>query len=529
MKTFKLIPILGTKTDVLPDDITMLQMAGQGVAFSHDAGGVNFSLKRQKNAAVKALGKIQKSNTAIASASLNLGLFELYDGTNRNFINFDHGKMFKYDSSWDPSEVSDTASTTFATDPSDLYSMIRVGAYMVFADRAEHTPYKWKHGDAALTKLAASGTEYKFRYLVSFQRRVIGLYSDQTNGDIDVRWSTAWPGTAITSLNFPATNQLYIPNDDTITGGATLGTDKCYITCRDSVQQLVYYPDYSTPFRAYTIVPDQGCASHHSIIQANGLLYWFNENLGFVSYNGGNILTPISDDILPEIQTMNPSYHSLIGGLHNSTKRQLLWSVPLDASSSCNAVVIYNYDTGQWEIETNKTARCLDEWLIYTTQTWTTLEALVGGTGLWSDAGSARWADYTTYGKSILHANTDGHIYTHASESNAGADFAGFREEPIMWFGNPRRFDNVLEIWFDIGEIGNFAIDINYRTGNTVGELMNKGWENLGTISCSSPYSGRLPVNKNARLHQLKWGTSGAGEKFVVNGITFLYSEGSEV
>lgn len=528
MKTFTIIPILGKKTDVLPDDPSMLQMVTQTVAVTHDAGGENYSLKRMKNAVTKSLGATQKSNTAVSSAVRCLGLFELYDGTNRNFFNFEHGKVWKYDSSWDPAEVVIAASTTFATDSVDLYSICRVGAYIVWADRAETTPHKWDHGDATHSKLIASGTEYKFRYLGSFQRRIIGLYSDQTDGNIDIRWSTDWPTTAITSLNFPATNQLWVPNDDPITGGASLGRDKFFIFCENSIQQLVYYPDYSTPFRCFTVVPYQGSVNHHSIVEANGQLYFYNEDFGFCSYGGGRVITPISDDIIDQLRTMDPAYYPVIYGKHIPYDRQIIWSVPLNAASECNTLVIYNYDTGQWEVET-KTARCIDEWHVFTTQTWATLEAAFGGTGLWSDGGDVRWADFIATGRHVVYANTDGHFYQRTSEANIGAAYEGFREEPVLFFGNKRRYDTIQEIWFDIGEAGSFGINVQHRSGNTTGELVKSGWTDLGSISCNSPREARMFVNLNARLHQIKWGTSGAGEKFVVNGIIFKYITGTEI
>ena len=536
MKTFRIIPILGQKTDVLPDDPAMFQMAGEGVALTHAAGGKNYSLKRTKNACVKSLGQAIKSNTANAQKTLCMGMFELYDGTNRNLFFFDNGKVYKYDASWDPAEVVVvTTPVLFAKDSGDLYSIIRVGAYIVWADRAENEPHKWKHGDANSTTLmynsnAAPGstTVYKFRYLGSFQRRVIGLYSDQTNGNIDIRWSSDWPTTAITALNFPAANQLWVPNDDPITGGASLGRDKYYIFCENSIQQLVYYPDYSTPFRAFTTVPHQGCASHHSIVGANGLLYFYNENYGFCSYNGGNTIIPISDDILTDLQSMTQSYLPKIVGKHIPPLRQIHWTVPLDGNTECNYILIYNYDTGQWEIE-DKVARWIDYWQLYTSMTWTQLEAAVGGTGLWSDAGSATWADYIAAGNRPVYGKTDGHLYMSATEASAGSDMNGYREEPIISFGNSKRYDTVQEIWFDIGGSGGFNIDISYRTGNTTGEIIGKPFESLGAISCNNPSDAKLHINKNARLHQLRWGTDNKDQKFTVSGIDFKYIEGTEI
>jgi hypothetical protein len=113
------------------------------------------------------------------------------------------GDVYRYDSSRDPQEVADAGATAFASDATDFYSFIKYGSYMVFADFAEHTPYCSDYNDANLLKLISGGTEFKFRYLESFARRIIGAYSDQTNGNIEIRWSNANP-TPNTSCTFAA-------------------------------------------------------------------------------------------------------------------------------------------------------------------------------------------------------------------------------------------------------------------------------------------------------------------------------------
>ena len=117
--------------------------------------------------------------------------------------------------------------------------MINYGGYFIFADRAEHTPYKWKHGDANLTKLILDGTEFKFRYLTKFQQRIIGAYSDQTNGDLDLRWTDAIPTWA--SLDFAAANQLYKPGEDSITGVSKFGVNNLFVYGTDSICALQYF------------------------------------------------------------------------------------------------------------------------------------------------------------------------------------------------------------------------------------------------------------------------------------------------
>jgi hypothetical protein len=529
METFRIIPILGRKTDVPANDLTMFKPVAEGVVLTHDAGGVNFDLNRKRNACTKSEGYIEWSNSATAQATKCLGLFELYDGTDRDHIYFDNGKCYVYDSALDPQVVEDGSTTTFANDNGDFYSIIKVGTYMVFADRAEHTPYKWKNGDATLSKLIASGTEYKFRYLVPFQRRVVGLYSDQTNGDIDLRWSTSWPGTAIASLNYPAANQLYIPNDDPITGGAVMGTERCYIYCEDSINQLVYYPDYETPFRLFTVSPSQGCAGHFSIINLGNRHLLFNKNYGFCQYVGGDQLEPISESIKGDVQNIDPDYYDIIYGTYVPLNRTVVWSVPANGSSTQTQLWFYNIDTGNWTIE-DKTMRCVANWRMVDNYTWNDLITALGGAGaVWTDAGTNTWAFYLNTRQRLAYSNTDGKLYYQAGEDEGGNNIDGYRIEPIMDFGVPYNFKYLKELWFEITDSVNCSIDVSHRSGDTVGEVEDASWSSVGGISCNSVDRPVIHVNKNARLHQIKWGTNLKDEKFQVNNITFKYEVGSNV
>ena len=100
MKIFTLKPILGRKTDVLPDDESMLKMVSGNVALSHAAGGENFDLKRKKNACTKSFGSLARSSAANASKTLCMGMYELYDGTNRTHLYMDNGVIYYLNSLW---------------------------------------------------------------------------------------------------------------------------------------------------------------------------------------------------------------------------------------------------------------------------------------------------------------------------------------------------------------------------------------------------------------------------------------------
>lgn len=606
MAEFRIIPILGRKTDVLPDDDSMIQMVAKGVGLSHDAGGLNYDLHRKNNACTKSFGYAKMTDSATDQATKCLGLFELYDGTNRDRIMFDDGRFYVHDS-YDPYEailnfdagvtafvagetVTDgtTSATavihkvtltsgawdgtgagtlhihtivgnfgnnntitsasgeatvngalttvTFANDNVDLYSMIRVGSYLVFADRGETTPYKWKNGDDNPSKLidpsGGSGyTEFKFRILNYFQRRIVGLYSDQTNGDIDIRWTGSLPDLS-SDVEFPAANQLYAPNDDSIVGARKMGEDKLYVYCENSINQLVYHPDFASVFRIYTVVPNQGGVNHHSIVSLGNRHFLFNKNYGFCEYRGGNQFPyggrPISEPIEEDVRGINTSVYSLIVGTFWPLTREIVWTVPTGGASTPNQLWFYGIDTGQWRFE-EKTMRYVDDWLFAPSFTWNNLITALGGTGAtWSPALGAAWSYYLSERQQLTYANTDGHVYFQTTDALDGSALDGYRIEPIMHFGNRRRYDYLSEIWFDIGNTGDYSIDVYHRSGNTTGELLAQTWTSIGSVSNNSPYAAVLNSSQNARLHQIKWGTDAADEKFQINGITFMYEPGAE-
>ena len=609
LRTFRILPVLGRRTDVPQNHHSLFNFLGENVAQTHDVGGVNFDLERRPGACSKAYGFKKWSAGANSKATKCLGLFELYDGSNRDYIYFDNGRFFVYDTNKYPNEAvlnfdagtdefavgevvtddggnspagtirtvsvsagswatNDAAGTlvlynlgtgafttdatltsttgsatvngalapiTFATDNIDLYSIIKVGDYIIFTDRAEHTPYRWINGDDYLTKLIQSGTEYKFRYLEVFQRRVWGMYSDQTNGKIEVRYSTDWPTTAFTSLNYPAANYLYVPNDDTIVGGRQMGQDRLFIYCENSIHQVVHYPDYVTPFKIYTVVPDQGAVSHHSIVSLGDRHFLFNKDYGFCEYRGASEFPyggkSISDPIKQDIRNIDTSYYNLIVGHFVPLTNEIVWTIPCNGSATPNKLFYFNIITNQWRVE-EKEMRYVASWRLYDTYTWanliTDLDTDGDGTSYWRDAGSNTWAHYvgSGIGEKLVYANTDGHLYYHTNDEYEGVSYDGVRVEPILDFGDPNRRDQLKEIWFDISKHGNFSIRVDHRSGETVGEVTQAAWEPIGNVRHNSPDKAMVRHDKTAKFHQIRWGTYQKDEPFEVSQITFKFIPG---
>ena len=159
MESFRILPILGLKTNVPENDLSLFKPLAEGVAATYCVDGVNFSMTRNLNSTTKSYGKTLWSHTATADALRCLGMFELYDGTNRTFWvmmgdNVSKGRIFRYDSSRDPVRISDvtghSGAIEFAFNNLDMYSCIQYGSNIIISDHGEHTPYFADYNDTAL-------------------------------------------------------------------------------------------------------------------------------------------------------------------------------------------------------------------------------------------------------------------------------------------------------------------------------------------------------------------------------------------
>ncbi|GAG80504.1 unnamed protein product, partial [marine sediment metagenome] len=280
-------PILGTKDNCPIDSPTLGQMLDKdGLIFAtHDTGGQNLDYTRERDCCSKAYGKQKWASAATAQATKCLGLCELWNGTQRDHIIFDNGKFYVYDGAYAPIDKT-AAGVTHATDNTDLYSIITFGGYVIWADRAETTPYKWKHGAAAATKLILKGgaTEYKFRYLMQLANRIIGAYSTQTNGDLDIRYTDILPTWA--TLDFPAANQFYKPESgESITGLGKLGHNTGYVFSEKDITRVDYHAGATVVFSAIRVIKDSGSVNHHSIVSDGNYLYYYDRHRGFVRFD----------------------------------------------------------------------------------------------------------------------------------------------------------------------------------------------------------------------------------------------------
>jgi hypothetical protein len=447
----------------------------------------------------------------------------------------DEGTLVRYDSARYPQRVSDVAghsgAVQFASGALDYYSMIDFGGFMIFADRAETTPYCCTSSANTLSKLVDSGTEYKVRYLETFQNRIIGAYVDTaqiTDGDISIIWTgiLPTPGTSCTfGTGNPPTNHLFRPNDDPITAIKKMGMNACYLYGENSIDRIDYYPNYTVPYGITNRVVGAGFTNQQSIVDVGGRHLGFDRNYGFCEYRGGVEFPyggrPISESIEEDVASINPTYFNHITGSFIRQTQKVYWSVPAGGSATPSKIFAYDMVSGGWEIE-DFPAYHLNPWVLYSTTSWQDLIDL--GYSTWDDFGTQRWGNLVAENPVLVLSNSDGKVYMRTGESDNGSAFEGYRIEPIVDFGSPEDRDLLLEIWFSLSSgMSDYNIHVWHRSGDTVGECENAGWDALTDINCNSPANPVIYLDKLGRYHQIKWGTDGANETFQVNSIEFKY------
>lgn len=512
MNYLTLKPILGTKNNCPADSPTMYQVLSENIIITHDAGGQNFDLEREADSCSKAFGRAQWSAAANASATNCLGLHELWDGTNRVHFFFDKGKVYKFDAGREQDDVS--GGVTFALHAIDLYSIIQYGTYMIFADHAEHTPYKIDHNDANVSKLIASGSEYEFRYLVKFRNHIMGFYTaEATRPDLDTRWTDA-----LAETTFPAANQLYKPGDS-ITGAIQLGHNTVFVFGDNDICRMDYYPNSSIIFSYITVLRGWGSVNHACLASDGINIYFYDKTRGFCRFDGSREPIVISEDYEGMITRIPVTYANLITGKWIPYTNEIAWNIPVDNDTAPSKIIFYNIKTGQWRHE-NKAVRCMDIWRTFSALTWNDLIVLTDD--VWPTTHA--WAYYTSESSKLVFANTDGQLYTQSSEGDNTANWDAYRIEPVLPFpGGGQNQIRILEIWASIAEKQSHSLDFRWRGADTVAELEQEAWISLDSINMNSPANPVIYPDRTARKHQIQWGTDLKSEPYSINELRIGY------
>lgn len=439
------------------------------------------------------------------------------DGTNQTMSGVNKGLFYTFNPSGASTNINATSPVTFTT--TGPISLIQYGAYAVISSLATE-PYKWMYGDANLTKLIQTGTAYKFKYMEKFNNHLIGAYSDQTNGNIELRWTDALPSFA--SFTFPASNQLYKPDSDVgITGIKTLGNMYCLVYGKNSIHNLVYDANSSVVFSMVPITSNVGTASGFSIVDTGRSHAFFDSNRGFVELAGASSWSVISDAITPWVSTITRNSYSKIVGALTISANEIVWAVPTNGSTEPDTLFYYNIVKKSWRREyRGATALGYFDFQTYNPMSWTGLASASPNDPEWPSSGT--WESYVTnyVGNFLFGDSTTGLPCWVLGDDFNGAAFTSWRIEPVFGYPDTTRHKRWQEVHFGISETGNFSIDLEWRTGETEQECKSSPWEVIGSVDCGLGDVSAIYPDKVGRYHQFRWGTSGAGENFKVTTIT---------
>lgn len=516
-----LLPRGGTNVKAHPSDESLYRITDQrqipgGVAMTvetSDVGGYNWDNNEIIGETKKCAGELLFSTEAFNTTGNMQALELLYDGTNRNMVGVRNGKFYKVDSDRGVTNIDNATPVTFHTDMP--ITLAQYGAYIIVASLSV-TPQKWKHGDANLTALINAGgaTAYKFRYMEQFKNSIIGAYSDQTNGNIDIRWTAALPD--LTALSFPAANQLYKPDNDIgITGIKRLGNVACLLYGDNSIYSLDYYPDYTPVFSLTEQITGIGPRYGHSIVDTGRSHLFFDENKGFIEYGGGRQYQVVSEAIEPWINTISQTYYKMIVGAPVYFTDEVAWGVPLDYATGNNAVIYYNTQTKQWRKEV-RAADVLGYKNYLTTFTWTDFITYNGTT--WP-TDSRTWNSAIAGTGKIYYGKSDGYVYEVYGNQWSTGDYSAYRVEPIISAPDYTRYKRIQECHVLGTRTGSFSVEVYWRGGDTEQEVVDSTWELLGTTTQATTSSQVIYFDKENKYHQFKYGTDLKDETFAISRI----------
>lgn len=165
-------------------------------------------------------------------------------------------------------------------------------------------------------------------------------------------------------------------------------------------------------FQIYTVKPRLGCISARSIVVAEDLVYWVDENGIFCSPDGGQTVNQITWNIQPTFDGLNKSRLSLSCGVHFRYKRQIWWSFSDGSSSTHNKILVYNYGLS---------TPMLPPWAEGARHVW----SVYTGMNLMSMAEILSSGQYLVYGGESNAASSNGFAYKLDDGTNdAGAAIA---------------------------------------------------------------------------------------------------------
>jgi len=252
-------------------------------------------------------------------------------------------------------------------------------------------------------------------------------------------------------------------------------------------------------FRFERINDKIGASAGHSVVVANGVVYFFGGDNRFYACDGTNHAPEISANIPDLCDAINSDERELIYGTYQEGLNRIVWLVPTGTSTTCNEMLIYDLETQGWS-RAIMAASVLSPggYIMQASRTWDEQS------DTW-DGMDGRWNDVTLLAGATANiaGEYDGTVNTlWQTRQDKGADFTGkFITKPLS-FTNLPTYNRLLKVQLYFkNEYASNAVNVYIRRD------YDSDWESIGT--CTLTGTGNeltfiLPCNITARTIQMK-------------------------
>ena len=293
---------------------------------------------------------VQRSGYTVYSGQLTTstyvsGLFQYrtFAGLEFELACADNGSVKHiWDISTPGTPVDIIGSSTFTSDT--LFSFAVVVNRLIMTTDANDTPLTWT-GTGNVTSL--SGTPPAGRYCSEFNNHAF-IAATSTNPNY-VYWSGLADSTSWTATDF------YRMNSECT--GLGRSQDNLFFFSRNGIVLCKYTGDSLTPFTFDTLDTNIGTLSPHSIVNAQGTIFWVGNDNHIYKMNG-YIPERVSEIIPTTIGEMNSAAIEKCVAVEHRELRQIWFFYPKDSGTTNNFVVAYDYINNQLFFYDNIDANC---------------------------------------------------------------------------------------------------------------------------------------------------------------------------
>src|SRR5210317_1043869 len=207
----------------------------------------------------------------------------------------------------------------------------------------------------APTKSVMSMVSDRDRHLIVLGTETT-IGSPSTQDKMFIRFSDQESLTDYTATSTNTAGSFRIDSGTKIVGAAKA---KDYILIlTDTSAYLMQFVGPPFTFSIRQVGSNCGCIGQHSIVYANGAVYWISDSGGFFMFDGTvKALPSLVEDFVFQTNDNAPGFNFANGseityGSHNSLYSEIYWFYATANSSYVNRLVTYNYTENNWTTST---------------------------------------------------------------------------------------------------------------------------------------------------------------------------------